>query len=185
MPHTQNLNEGSKTSSIGYDSDLEEIAKIEKRQRDLKRDNRLKYYHPHKKQFQFHNSQALIKAYFGGNRSGKTTAGVVEVAFHTTLRYPDWYPRKGRYSAPTRGRIFATDFKKGVGEVILPKIEEWFPKGTVLHRHRNNMGIYDKYIIKTPYGTTSSFEVCSYEQDPKLLEGWSGDWVLFDEPPPR
>src|SRR5438105_4819397 len=40
--------------------------------------NPLLGYEPHEKQLKFHKAQTYIKAFMGGNRSGKTTAGIVD-----------------------------------------------------------------------------------------------------------
>lgn len=136
-------------------------------------------------QYAFHTSLAGTRAYFGGNRAGKTTAVIVEIAFHTTGYYPDWYPKEKCYRRATRFRIFAEDFAKSVGEVITPKIDEWFPQGSIKDRQKNNQGVYVKYWIKHTSGKYSVFEVLSYEQDPGVAEGWAGDGVAYDEPPPR
>jgi hypothetical protein len=136
-------------------------------------------------QYSFHTSLCRTRAFFGGNRSGKTTAGTVEVAFATTGYYPDWYPKERRYTRATKGRIFAKDFSKGVGEVITPAIEAWFPKGSIKDKSKNNQGIYTKYWVKHESGKYSVFDILTYEQDPDMAEGWSGDFGWFDEPPPR
>jgi len=134
-------------------------------------------------QYLFHTSLANVRLFLGSNRTGKTTCGIVEDAFHCTGYYPKWYPYERRYSRPVRGRILANDFKKAVGEVITADIEKWFPKGS-FQRDKNNQGIYDKYFIKHKSGGTSTFDIVTYEQDVSVCEGWSGDWVHYDEPPP-
>src|SRR2546423_12810673 len=50
---------------------------IEKYQRLLKQ-NPLLGYQPHPKQVTFHGATTPVKAFLGGNRSGKTTAGVLD-----------------------------------------------------------------------------------------------------------
>ena len=42
------------------------------------RQNPLHGYHPHQKQERFHESREPLKAFLGGNRSGKTTAGILD-----------------------------------------------------------------------------------------------------------
>lgn len=136
-------------------------------------------------QFAFHTSDRLTRAIFGGNRSGKTTSGAVEVAMHATGEYPDWYPEDRRYRRPVKGRIFGADYSKGVGEVIIPAINDWFPEGSIKHFDRNNQGVPVKYYVRHKSGGTSVFDILSYEQDSKVCEGWNGDFVWYDEPPPR
>jgi len=136
-------------------------------------------------QFAFHTSLATTRGLFGGNRSGKTTPAVVEVAIHLTGQYPDWWPKTKRWPTAIRARFFTTDFKKGVGEVVEPKIAEWFPEGCIKDREKNNAGVYDKYWIKHESGKLSSMDVMTYEQSPTLAEGWSGHLACYDECPPQ
>lgn len=136
-------------------------------------------------QFEFSNSQSDTKAFFGSNRSGKTTNGAIEVACHTTGQYPDWWGGK-RWSRPTIGRVFAADFTKGV-KVVTQKLRDWLPKDAVLHIDKNSLRAEIGWHIKYLDGRQgeSFFDIMTYEQDTSLAEGWNGDWVWFDEPPPR
>jgi len=121
---------------------------------------------------------------FGANRSGKTTSGVIEDAFHSTGLYPDWYPEDKKWTKHTRGRLFAKDFRV-VQEVITPEINRWFPKSVIKDKDRNNQGVYTKYYIKHKSGGISTFDIMTYEMDSDQCEGWYGHWVHWDEPPPR
>ncbi len=136
-------------------------------------------------QYAFHTSLATTRGLFGSNRSGKTVAGVVESAIHLTGYYPDWWPHEKRWTTAIKARFFTTDFKKGVGEVLQTKIEEWFPQGTIKGKEKNNAGIYDKYWIKHESGKLSSFDIMTYEQQASLAEGWSGHLAWYDECPPE
>ncbi|GAG17322.1 unnamed protein product, partial [marine sediment metagenome] len=136
-------------------------------------------------QYFFHISDADVRCFFGSNRSGKTTAGIVESSFHLTGIYPDWYPIERRYSEPVKSRILANDFKKAVGEVITEAIDDWLPDNLVHDKDKNSQGIYDKYWIKHKSGGVSSFDIITYEQDVSVAEGWSGHFAWYDEPPPR
>lgn len=118
---------------------------------------------------------------FGGNRSGKTTAGMVEFLFHMTKIYPKWYPKKMRFEGPVKGRICAQDFQKGVGEIIIPALEEWLDMNFVSKKIRNPLGIPVKWILKDG----SVFDILTYEQNTEQYEGWKGHVAWFDEPPPR
>lgn len=135
----------------------------------------------------FHQSPAKIRAIFGGNRSGKTTAGVVEFMMHMTGEYPDWYPKENRYPTdkPLKGRIAAQDFQKGVNEVILPTIDEWVDSTVggsfIAKKYRNPIGIPVKWELKNG----RIFDILTYEQATEQFEGWKGDIAWFDEPPPR
>lgn len=134
-------------------------------------------------QYTFLSNQSHTKAFFGGNRSGKTTSGVIEIAYHMTGQYPDWWKGR-RWSRAVNGRIFAEDFSKGV-KVLTRKMHEWFPKDTIIKIEKNNQKAEVQWYVKHISGGYSSLDIMTYEQDVAMAEGWSGDFVLFDEPPPR
>lgn len=140
-------------------------------------------YVPHEKQKIFHCTPNKVRAVFGGNRSGKTEMGTNEARFHATGEYPAWYPVDKRWTQPTRGRIVVTDYKKGAGEVLEPKLKMWF--GDKITKIERSMGNISKCYVQHITGGTSTFDVMTHEQDTMQFEGWSGHWVWFDEPPPR
>ena len=141
-------------------------------------------YVPHAKQKEFHQSLAPLRGVFGGNRSGKTEMGTLECRFHATGDYPDYYPKEGRFSGPTRGRIVVTDYKKGANEVLEPKLTKWFTEESIIKIERFQ-GHIVKLFIRHKTGGTSTIDVMTHEQDSMAFEGWSGHWAWFDEPPPR
>ena len=147
----------------------------------LKQSKKLVHYEPHAKQEEFHFAIEKVRALLGGNRSGKTTSGGIEFLFHITGNYPDWYPEEQRLKGRVIGRIAATDFQKGVGEVILPFLDEWLDPELVKKKTKNPMGIPVKWILKNG----SSFDILTYEQSTDSYEGWKGHMAWFDEPPPR
>jgi phage terminase large subunit-like protein len=153
----------------------------------MKKAQKLINYIPNPKQELFHLSTAPVRSIFGANRSGKTTAGVVEFMWHMTGIYPEWYPKGLRMSQerPIKGRIFAKDFQKGVGEVILPTIAEWMDDAVngafIEKKYRNPIGIPVKWVFKNG----NQFDMLTYEMSTEQCEGWKGDIAWFDEPPPR
>jgi phage terminase large subunit-like protein len=80
-----------------------------------------------------------------------------------------------------KGRIVAKDFMKGVGEVIVPFMEEWLDASLIKRKIRNPMGI----PIKWEFKNGSVFDILTHEQDVEQFEGWKGHIAWFDEPPPR
>ena len=153
----------------------------------LQKTHKILFYKPNPKQLKFHQSDSKVRAIFGGNRSGKTTAGVIEFLMHMTGQYPDWFPDELKYplDKPLKGRIVATDYQKGVGEVIIPAIEEWIDASVggafIEKKIRNPIGIPTKWIFKGG----RQFDILTYEQGVEQFEGWAGNLVWFDEPPPR
>lgn len=146
-----------------------------------RKSQKILYYEPNPKIQPWHIAESPCRAIFGGNRSGKTTAGGMEFLFHITGLYPKWYPEHLRYNRAVKGRVVAKDFLKGVGEVIIPFFEEWLDMSLVARKMRNPMGVPIKWQLKNG----SVFDILTHEQSTESFEGWKGDVVWFDEPPPR
>ena len=79
------------------------------------------------------------------------------------------------------GRILCKDWEKAAKTVIVPKLHEWLPAGTY-ETKKNNVGVESEWFFPK---TKSSFTICTYNEDTKSHEGWTGDWAHADEPPPR
>jgi len=105
----------------------------------------------------------------------------MEFLFHMTGQYPKWYPEENRFRGAIKGRIIAKDFQKGVGEVIIPFLEEWLDESLVAKKYRNPIGVPVKWTLKNG----SVFDILSHEQNTEQYEGWKGHIAWFDEPPPR
>lgn len=137
------------------------------------------YYRPQEYQKKFHDSIKKIRLVVGGNQTGKTEVGVAE-----DLRIAlgiDPYNKFKDCEYPVRVRICASDLAKGIGEVIMPKLEKLIPKSEVRRIEKYSGGQWRKIYFKNG----STIELMSYEQDTKLFEGWTGHFVHFDEPPPH
>jgi hypothetical protein len=105
----------------------------------------------------------------------------MEFLFHITGSYPDWYPEAKRLKGRVIGRIIATDLQKGVGEVIIPFLDEWLDTSMVLRKWRNPIGIAVKWTLKNG----NQFDILTHEMTTEQFEGWRGHLAWFDEPPPR
>ena len=159
----------------------EEYLSLLEKEIGYRKSKKILYYLPYPKQEQFHSSSAICRAIFGGNRSGKTTAGGMEFLFHITGMYPKWYPEAKRLKGPCIGRIIGKDFQKGIGEVIIPFLESWLDNNIVQKKYRNPIGIPVKWTLKNG----SVFDILTHEQNTEQFEGWKGHIAWFDEPPPR
>lgn len=136
-------------------------------------------YVPHKKQRIFHSSEKHTKLYIGGNRSGKTTGGVVEDIFWAMGRHPF---RKVP-DAPTRGRVCAVDFTQGVAKIILPEFARWLPPSFLINGSWEDS--YDKQLRTLTLANESFIEFMSYDQDLDKFAGTSRHWTHYDEEPPK
>ncbi len=208
---SQNETKSSETLKDLSQEQLSRLVVLQRELQSRVKSNPLKYFWPHQKncdgtqcdtaiikfttfdgrphiikgcpQFKFLNSLADTRAYFGANRAGKTTAGCVEVCYHTTGQYPDWWQGR-KWKRPTKGRLFCSDFSKG-SKILTEKLHEWFPRDCIIGVDKNNLKAEVGWHIKHKTGGESYFDILTYEQDPYLAEGWNGDFALFDEPPPR
>ena len=72
-------------------------------------ENKMLAYSPYDKQREFHNNGAKYRErlLLAGNQSGKTHAAAMEVAYHATGRYPDWWEGR-RFNSPIRAWVAST-----------------------------------------------------------------------------
>lgn len=128
-------------------------------------------YKPNNSKFlQFHQSTAKTRLVLGGRRSGKTTAGIVEVCWaalgiHPFLEYPP---------PPLAIRICSVDFSSGK-QIVLPQLYEWLPK------HAISKFWSEDRILELQNGTV--FDLKSYDQDVEKFEGVARHIILMDEEP--
>lgn len=139
-------------------------------------------YKPHPKQRVFHRANKKTRLYIGGNRSGKTTAGVVEDLWWANKRHP--YMRLPiPDSVPCRGRVVAVDFVNGIDKIILPQFAQWTPKSMLVNG--SWWDSYDKAHRVLNFANGSFIEFMSYDQDLDKFAGTSRHFVHFDEEPPQ
>lgn len=136
-------------------------------------------YTPHAKQELFHKSGKRTRLYIGGNRSGKTTGGIVEDVWwltrkHPFLRLPD---------RPIAGRIVSVDFLNGVEKIIKPQLKQWLPPSEL--RGGTWTDAYDSMTRTLNLENGSFVELMSYDQELEKFAGTSRDFVHFDEEPPE
>lgn len=136
-------------------------------------------YRPHAKQTAFHEMEKRIRLYIGGNRSGKTVAGIVEDIWWLTKRHPNrtFGPR------PIAGRIVSVDFHNGLNLIIIPMLKQWIPKSEL--RGGSWTSAYDTQLRVLNFDNGSTVELMSYEQDLDKFAGTSRDFVHYDEEPPK
>lgn len=136
-------------------------------------------YTPHDKQIKFHNSRKKRRLYIGGNRSGKTTGGIVEDLWWAT----DTHPYLDTPEPPIRGRIVGTDFLNGISKTVLPEISRWVPVTAL--RGQSWTTAYDKLERVLNFDNGSFIEFMSYDQDLDKFAGTSRHFIHFDEEPPK
>ena len=144
----------------------------------LKKPNMLSYK-PHPKQIPFHQSRKKGRQFLGGNRSGKTTAGVVEDLLWLTGRHP--YLRTP--DPPIFGRLVTVDFKQGVNQIILPVIQQWVPKSFLINGSWEDSYNSNEALLRL--SNDSQLQIMTYEQKLESFAGVPRHFVHFDEEPPK
>lgn len=168
---------------------IEEILKIENIQQKRKKNNKLQEYNSgekkHLKQIEFHKCAKKNRWVFGGNRSGKTECGAVEVIYFARGCHPFRKVEKA-----TSGWVvsLSTQVQRDVAQSkILNYINpDWIEDVVMLSGRKDNYknGVIDYILIKNIFGTTSKIGFKSCDQGREKFQGTSLDYVWFDEEPP-
>jgi len=150
-----------------------------------RRANPLLFFEPHPKQVELLASRKPIRAFLGGNRSGKTTAGVLDDIIQAVDRdcLPDHLLRFKKWDPPFFCRIMAPDFTGTMEGVIFEKIRQLCPKSQL--RGGGWDAAYDKQRRMLWFENGSWFQFMSYEQDRDKLGGAALHRVHYDEEPPE
>jgi hypothetical protein len=151
----------------------------------LKRDNAIYFFRPNRPQNHLVWSDSYIRTMFGGNRSGKTTIGIIEdicylLGFRPYL--PEDHPRYYTPFKPPTKVLLISESWEHLQDIHVPKFHEWCPKGWAkeLRRQGNVVGFE---MIAGP-GKGSVLRMATYDQNPKKVEGKDFNAIHFDEPPP-
>ncbi len=156
---------------------LEELKAIDD-VRDKRRKQRgYKYYRPNPKQLECHGKTSRKILFCGGNRSGKSTFGAVELSYHLTKDYPDFMPPSRRFKGPIKAAIVATD-NNHIERVIEPKLKDYLPLKEITKMKR----ISGSYLNRIYYQDGSTVDILTNEQDDMAFEGHDWDFVWVDEP---
>jgi phage terminase large subunit-like protein len=137
-------------------------------------------YKPHEKQVIFHSSQTNGRQFLGGNRSGKTVAGINEDIM--------WMLGKHKYGIelpepPIFGRICAVDFVNGAYGIILPQLKQWLPPSALINGSWEDS--WDNYLKTLTLDNGSQVEIRSYDQELDKFAGVPRHFIHFDEEPPQ
>lgn len=148
------------------------------------RNNPLLGYQPHPKQVTFHESRLPLKAFLGGNRSGKTTAGILDDLIQCVDRacLPEHLQAYKHYEPPFYCRIVAPDFTSTMEGVIFQKLREWAPKDQLAGGRFDKA--YDKSLRKLTFKNGSTIDFLTFEQDLDKFGGAAKHRIHYDEEPP-
>lgn len=182
------------------------LLRLKKRRKELREQNGILYYRPHKKQDMFHRAGKYKGRYARtGNRFGKSEMGAAEdVAF--LLGYRPWYPEgdPARYEGipkhPTKGLLIVTDWDKATeiftntfqgGEAgeegdRRGKLFTLIPKNKIVGTpHRNHGGHIDRIQIQSIHNGVSVLYIDTqqaFKQNKMGAESSDWDFIHVDEP---
>lgn len=157
-----------------------QFSEIEKLESSRKHKDGLKYYIPNRMQQRAHKSLAKIIIFCGGNRTGKSTFGAVELAMHITGNYPDWFPYERRFDRPIKAVVVATA-NSIIEKVIEPKLWAYLPTEVVKSVKR----VTGQYLFRIACKNGSLIDFLSSEQDDMSFESADYDFYWGDEPQKR
>ncbi len=157
---------------------------------EMKGDPR-RWYVPHAKQREFHaaGTHARERLFLAGNRVGKTLAGAVEMGFHLTGLYPDWW-QGVRFEKPVEA--WAASVTREVTRDILQKIyigaeskNGVIPKKLLAGMSLKSgvAGAVDSVKIRHVSGEVSHLGFKSFDQGRASFQGTSRDVIHLDEEP--
>ena len=139
----------------------------------------------HKKQLKFHKSLKRNRWVFGGNRTGKTECGAVEVVWMALGVHPYRENRRD-----TIGWVVSLSSKvqKDVSQKkILHYLDPRNIKEIVMQQGSSKSasnGVIDRIVVKNAFGGESVIAFKSVEEGRDKFQGASLDYVWFDEEPP-
>ena len=166
------------------------------KERETRRNtDRLRHYRPYPKQQQFHaagreHHERLLRA---GNQQGKTFSAGMEMAYHVTGLYPDWWEGR-RWDRPIiawAGSDTGETTRDNPQRALLGLVGE-FGTGSIPKRligtRKSAIGVADliDYVkIRHTTGGWSTLRFKYYAQGRQKWQGPPVDYVWFDEEPPE
>lgn len=171
------------------DTDLvKKILKLEKEINVRYNANKLNFYNKkgkvHKKQIAFHKCKKRNRWVFGGNRSGKTECGAVEVVYMACGNHPY------RKNKVTEGWVVSLS-RQVQRDVAQRKILEYLPASYIEKivmvsggQDSAENGVIDFILVRSNAGGISRIGFKSCDQGREKFQGTSLDYVWFDEEPP-
>lgn len=159
-------------------------SELDKRNRcdNLKKYNKGKVIHH--KQVEFHKCPKKNRWVFGGNRTGKTECGAVEVVYLARGIHPY------KQNKPCDGWVVSLS-KQVQRDVAQSKIlnylrRDWIQKIVVSAGSQDSpeSSIIDFILVKNVFGSISKIGFKSCDQGREKFQGASLDYVWFDEEPP-
>lgn len=134
------------------------------------------YYSPNALQMKAHQADSRTILFIGGNRSGKSHFGAMELCFHVTRKYPSWFSRKRRFRKPVKAVISCLSFPI-LNRVIEPKLRDLLPSDYYSFK-KTAQGHLSQILCKDG----STIDILTSEMDDMAYEGADWDFAWCDEP---
>lgn len=138
---------------------------------------------PHARQIEFHAATSPLKLFLGGNRSGKTTAGMADDIIQAIDRdvVPEHLQRFKKWEPPFYARVVIPDLGHHLDGVVLQKIREWCPPSQLRGGGFDRAWDAKQHILRFANGSWIQF--MSNEQDVDKFGGAALHRVHYDEEP--
>lgn len=136
-------------------------------------------YVPLESQSAFHSSDKPGRFFVGGNRAGKTVAGVLEDYFWLTGNHP-WLATP---TPPVHGRLVTVDFKNGMDKIILPALSQWIPPSELKNGSWEDS--FSRHDALLTLRNGSKLEIMSHEQPLEKFAGAARHFLHIDEECPK
>ncbi len=169
---------------------VEKLCKIQAEQDRRRKTDYLASYNTgkvvHQKQLAFHKCPKRNRWVFGGNRSGKTECGAVEVVYMARGNHPY---RKNRPDVLGWVVSLSAQVQRDVAQKKILRYlrRDWIEDIVMLSGRKDSPehGIIDFIRVKNVFGGTSVIGFKSCDQGREKFQGASLDFVWFDEEPPQ
>jgi hypothetical protein len=123
----------------------------------------------------FHESTKVGRLLRGGNRSGKSTAGIVEDIWRVTGRHP----LQRTHGLPVQGRIVTVDKDNGIEKIIKPLLAQWTPPSELVNGSWEDS--WKNRGATMSYRNGSTIEVMTHQQEVEAFAGTPRHFIHFDE----
>lgn len=173
---------------------MEEYAEALEALHERKKYNKLSFYEPTEKQREFHDCLVRQRLLMAANQSGKSYSASMEIAYHMTGLYPEWW--KGhRFTTPTRGwaaGVTRESTRDNPQRLLLGEGRDWgsgsIPRHLLLGPPSMSSGIPDTadgFQVRHVSGGVSTCHFKSYERGREKFQGETLHWFWGDEEMPQ
>ena len=164
--------------------------------------NQLQAYSPYDSQRKFHAGKdeqggvARQRMLMAGNKTGKTYCGAMELAYHLTGLYPDWW-EGNRFDKPIKAWA-AGNTSNNTRDIVQSELlgepgdPEEFGKGAIpkhlivsTERQPGVPNALAQVVVKHISGRNSKLQLKSYEQGKQAWMGTAVQCCWLDEEPPQ